>query len=166
MKPINIISLVIWFAIALAIGYTFSAWSTSNGYRVPVSGISLSVSIVVVSLILLGLALPIYRYKRQLKKLLEAKQKNLVRPVPVDPFYAVRVLVLAKASAITSALFIGWHGGVLLKLFTSPVIATEVIGPNLTALIVSIILLVVAFIVQSICRLPSDSGPKSDAVAA
>ncbi|MFM8926877.1 MAG: DUF3180 domain-containing protein [Rhodoluna sp.] len=166
MKPINIISLSLWFLISLAIGFFYSSWATANGYRVPISGLSLSISIAVVSLILLGLALPIYRYKRQLKKVLEAKNNTVPRPVPVDPFYAVRVLVLAKASAITAALFIGWHLGVLAKLFISPVLATEAVGPNLTALIVSVVLIVVAFIVQSICRLPNDSGPKSDAVAA
>ncbi len=166
MKPINVVSLVLWFIAATALGFGVGNWSVTNGYRVPISGISLSVSIAVVCVVLVVLALPIYRYKRALKKLLEAKDAKAQRPVPVDPFYAVRVLLLAKASAIASALFIGWHAGVLVVLFSAPVVASEAVGPNLSAGITSVVLLICAFVVQGICRLPSDGQSKDGAVAA
>ena len=166
MKQINILQLVLWFLIATSAGFGYSNWAAGNGYRIPISGISLSISIAVACVVLLLLALPIWRYKRALKKVLEVNKTNLQRPVPVDPFYAVRVLVLAKASAIVAALFIGWHLGVIIKLLSSPVVVADAYGPNLSAGIVSVVLLICAFVVQTICRLPNDSGPKDGAVPA
>ncbi|MEY4417728.1 MAG: hypothetical protein RIQ88_166 [Actinomycetota bacterium] len=166
MKPISIWSLVLWFVISVVAGDQYSTWAVANSFHVPLSPLSLTLSILVVAIALILLALPIYRYKRALKKILEAKDgANLKRPLPVDPFYAVRVLLLAKASAITSTIFIGWHAGIIFFLVTAPVIAREAIMPNLLAGIASIVLLTVAFIVQGICKLPSDSGPKDDTVA-
>lgn len=167
MKPINWISLLLWFVLSLAAGFAYSYWAVGNGFSAPASGISLSISLACVSAILLFLALPIYRYKRALKKILEAKAgTSIPRPSPVDPFYAVKVLLLAKAAAITSSLFIGWHLGVIGFLLTTPVIASEVIRPNLAALATAVVLLVVSYIVQGICKLPNDTGPNDERLAA
>lgn len=167
MKPISIVSISLWFILAAIAGYEYSSWAVNNGYAVPISPLSLTISVLVVAVSLFFLALPIYRYKRSLKKIREAKNSSsLSRPLPVDPFYAVRVLLLAKASAVTAALFIGWHGGVLVYLYLAPVVAQDAIAPNLSAGIVSIVLLVVAFVVQAICKLPNDASPGDDAVAA
>lgn len=166
MKPISVLNLLIVFVAAGLLGVGYSNWAVGNGFRIPVSPLTISFSLVVASAVLLALAIPIWRYKKALKKLLEAKDGSVKRPVPVDPFYAVRVLLLAKASALAAAMFIGWHTGVLIQLFSAPVIAVEAIGPNLSAGLIAIGLLIAAFVVQAICRLPSDSGPKDGAVPA
>ena len=59
MKPINWISLLLWFVLSLAAGFAYSYWAVGNGYSAPASGISLSISLACVSAILLFLALPI-----------------------------------------------------------------------------------------------------------
>ena len=166
MKPINIFSLVIWFVLAGLLGFFYSNWAVANGFHVPVSPLSLTVSVFVVAVILGVLALPIYRYKNALKKIREAKTSSLQKPIPVDPFYAVRVLLLAKASAVTSAIFIGWHAGVILNLLGAPVLAVDALRPNLLATGSSVVLLITAFIVQSICKLPNDAGPQDPKVTA
>jgi uncharacterized protein HemY len=66
------------------------------------------------------------------------------------------VLTLAKAAAITSGMFIGWHGGVVIKQLTAPVVVQESMTSNITAIIAAVFLLVVAFVVEQICKLPSD----------
>ncbi len=167
MKTISWISLSIYFVLFAAAGFGYSYWAVGNGFSAPVSGVSVSISLFLAAAILLALAFPIYRYKRALKKILEAKSGSTIpRPTPVDPFYAVKVLILAKAAAITASLFIGWHAGVIAFILTTPVIASEVIRPNIAALATSVILLVVCFVVQNICKLPSDPGPKTDMAAA
>jgi len=165
VKPISVIGVISWALISALGGYGYSNWALANGFHIPVSGVTLSISVGIVAIILLVLALPIWKYKRNLKKVLDAKESNVKKVLPVDPFYAVRVLLLAKAAAVTASLFIGWHSGVLVKQFTSPVIAQEAIGPNLAAAIVSLLLLAVAFIVVEICKLPDD-GSKSKSVPA
>jgi hypothetical protein len=74
----------------------------------------------------------------------------------VNPFYAVRVLILSKSSAITAAVFLGWHAGVLVKQFTAPVVVPEATTLNISASVASVLLLIVAFIVEQVCKLPKD----------
>lgn len=169
MKPISVIGVISWLLISALAGFGYSNWAIANGFHIPVSGISLSISVAVVAIILLVLVFPIWKYKRNLKEILQAKDATQVKKaLPVDPFYAVRVLLLAKAASVTAALFIGWHSGVLTKQFLSPVIANEAIGPNLSAAIASLLLLAVAFIVVEICKLPDDgdSSAKEKSVTA
>jgi hypothetical protein len=174
MKPISIIGVAVWLAVSTAAGYGYSAWAINSGRAIPVSGVTLAISVIVVAVILISLAVPIWRYKRNLKKATLALEQNstakVVKPMPVDPFYAVRVLVLAKAGAVTASMLGGWHTGVIIKQYTAPVVVESSTGTNIAAGIASLVLLAVSFIVEWMCRLPSDpKGPgvkKDSAVAA
>lgn len=166
MKSISIIAVAVWLALATAAGYGYSIWAVNNGKALPISGITLAISIIVVAVILISLAIPIWRYKRNLKKAAVALEQNptakVNKPMPVDPFYAVRVLLLAKAGAVTASLLGGWHIGVLIKQYTAPVVVPGSTGTNMAAGICSLILLAVSFLVEWMCRLPSD--PKDPGV--
>jgi hypothetical protein len=169
MKSISIISVAVWLALATAAGYGYCIWAVNNGKALPVSGITLAISIVVVAVILISLAIPIWRYKRNLKKVALVLEQNptakVNKPMPVDPFYAVRVLILANAGAVTGSLLGGWHIGVLIKQYTAPVVVQGSTGTNIAAGICSLVLLAVSFVVEWMCRLPSDpnsSGATKD----
>jgi len=166
MKSLGVLSVLVWSIASGITGYFYSSWATANGYHVPVSGVSLSISIFLATIILLAMAWPIYRYKRQLKKVLEANaNQQVAKPLPVDPFYAVKVLLLARATGITAAIFFGWHVGVIIRQLTTTVIVRENVTPNIVAGIASLVLLAAAFIVIEICKLPNDAN-KDGAVAA
>lgn len=166
MKSLGVLSVLVWSIASGITGYFYSSWATANGYHVPVSGISLSISIFLATIILLAMAWPIYRYKRQLKKVLEANaNQQVAKPLPVDPFYAVKVLLLARATGITAAIFFGWHVGVIIRQLTTTVIVRENVTPNIVAGIASLLLLAAAFIVIEICKLPNDAN-KDGAVTA
>jgi uncharacterized membrane protein YidH (DUF202 family) len=145
--------IALWAIASAVTGFGFSLYSVNNGLAVPISGATLSISIFIIAVILLVAVVPIWKYKRNLIKVATTSQAKLL---PVNPFYAVRVLLFSKAAAITSAIFLGWHAGVLVKQFTAPVVVTEATTLNFTAAIASIFLLVVAFIVEQICKLPND----------
>ncbi len=164
MKSISIIGVGVWLALSTAAGYGYSNWAINNGRVIPVSGITLAISVIVVAVILISLAIPIWKYKRNLKKATAALEQNpaakVNKPMPVDPFYAVRVLILARAGAVTASMLGGWHIGVLIKQYTSPVVVESSTGTNIAAGIASLVLLAVSFIVEWMCRLPSDpNGP-------
>ncbi len=166
MKSLGVLSVLIWSGASTLVGFFYSEWAVANGYNVPVSGVSLSISLVLASIVLLALATPIYKYKRALKKVLEAKGGQLVKkPMPVDPFYAVKVLLLATAAGITASLFTGWHIGVIIKQLNTTVVVRENVTPNILGAIASLVLLSVAFIVVEICKLPND-GTKERSVPA
>jgi hypothetical protein len=173
MKQISIIGVAVWLAFATAAGYGYSVWAINTGRVVPISGATLAISVIVVAVILISLAIPIWRYKRNLKKATLALEQNptakVNKPMPVDPFYAVRVLLLAKAGAVTASILGGWHIGVLIKQYTATVVVESSTGTNIAAGIASLVLLAVSFIVEWMCRLPGDpNGPgvKKDSVVA
>lgn len=152
MKPISPLIIALWVIASAVIGFGYSQWAVNNGLEVPISTQTLALSIALIAIILLAMVTPIWKYKRNLTKSEAAKS------IPVNPFYAVRVLLLAKASAITAAMFIGWHGGVLIKQLTAPVVVADAMSSNITVLIVSVLLLVEAFLIEQICKLPKDKN--------
>ncbi len=153
MKPISPLIIAAWVLVSGVVGFGYSTFAVNNGLEVPISGITLALSTALIAVVLLGLAVPIWKYKRTITKALTTS-----KPLPVNPFYAVRVLLLSKAAAITGAMLIGWHAGVLVKQFTAPVVVTDATTPNITALVAAVLLLIVGFIVEQVCKLPSDKS--------
>jgi uncharacterized membrane protein YidH (DUF202 family) len=133
--------IALWAIGSAVTGFGFSLYAVNNGLAVPISGATLSISIFIIAIVLLVAVVPIWKYKRNLVKVATTSQAKLL---PVNPFYAVRVLLFSKAAAITSDIFLGWHEGVLVKQFTAPVVVTEATTLNFTDAIASIFLLVVA----------------------
>jgi hypothetical protein len=153
LKPISPLIITAWVLVSGIVGFGYSTFAVNNGLEVPISGITLALSTALIAVVLLGLSVPIWKYKRTITKALTTS-----KPLPVNPFYAVRVLLLSKAAAITGAMFIGWHAGVLVKQFTAPVVVTHATTPNITALVAAVLLLIVGFVVEQICKLPSDKS--------
>jgi drug/metabolite transporter (DMT)-like permease len=84
----------------------------------------------------------------------------------IDPFYATRVVVLAKASALAGALLAGAAGGLVSYLLSRSVVA---ISSTLTAtgtLVAAVILLIAALVAEHFCRIPPDEDEKEEAAAA
>jgi len=123
----------------------------SNGMAVPVSPTNLIVTLAAIALILLGLSVPIWRYKASLTQYTKGP-----RPKRVDPFYAVRVVLLAKASAITGSGFVGWHLGAMIAQLSLPVSFTAALVQNSFGLVASVVLTVAAIVAEQICRLPDE----------
>ena len=123
----------------------------ANGLAVPASPTNLLVTLAAIAVILLGLSLPIWRYKSSLSQYTKGP-----RPKRVDPFYAVRVLLLSKASVITGSAFVGWHLGVMIAQLSLPVSFTAALVQNSFGLVASLVLTVAAIVSEQICRLPDE----------
>ena len=156
MKPTKLVTLL-GFVGTLAIGSFFIARiSVANGLALPVSPSNLIITLTGISALVLILTIPIWKYKKLLKQASTSQ-----RPKRVDPFYAVRVVLLAKASAIAGAVFTGWHLGVLIAQATLPVGATALIVQNAVAFVASVILSVSGLVAEQICKLPEDKDPEA-----
>jgi hypothetical protein len=155
MKPTKILTLIGWVVPTSTAGYLVARFITARGGQVPVTPINLLLTFVAISIILAGFAVPMLRYRRALADQLKNSQSP--RPKRLNPFYAVRLLMLAKATAISGALFAGWHIGVIWMQLSSPVTATS-IWQNVAGLIASIAMVVVGLIVERICRIKDDGA--------
>jgi hypothetical protein len=160
MKPTKILSLIIAAIVAAAITFVVVKALVANGGSVPVAPYNLLISIPSIAIIELLAAIPVFRYRRELVKFATSGK----RPKRIDPFYAVRILALAKASAISGALFAGFALSLVVLQATLPVIS-ESIWLNAIGLVESIVLIVVALLIERSCKLPED-GEAPEAKAA
>jgi hypothetical protein len=154
MKPTKILSLLVSNIVAAAFTFVIVKALIANGAAVPVAPNNLLISIPSIGVIELLAAIPIFRYRRELTKFAKTEK----RPKRIDPFYAVRILALAKATAISGSLFAGFAVSLVILQSNLPVIPDS-IWLNAIALIESIVLIVVAIIVERACKLPDDSDP-------
>jgi hypothetical protein len=151
VKPTKIWSLLVAVFVAGAITFVAVKAMIANGASVPVAPSNLLISIPSIAVIELLAAIPVFRYRRELAKYVTTGK----RPKRIDPFYAVRVLALAKATAISGSLFAGFALSLVVLQATLPVIP-ETISWNALALIESIVLIVIAILIERSCKLPDD----------
>ena len=151
MKPTKILSLAIGAFLAAVATYGIVRAIIASGGSVPVSPRNLLISIPLIAVIEVAIAIPIFRYRRELSKFAETGK----RPKRVDPFYAVRILALAKATAISGSLFVGFAVSLVILQLGLPVIPDS-IWQNAVAFVESIVLTVVAVIIERACKLPDD----------
>jgi hypothetical protein len=156
MKPTKF-SLLLIVSIPTTIAAFFVAGlMVSRGLQVPVSPANLLITLAAISAVILALSIPIWRYRSALK------QNSSQRPKRVDPFYAVRVLLLAKASSLAGVLFASWHLGVVVFQLSGAVVVQQLVLQNTFGFVASAMLIVAALITEQICRLPQDSDPDPD----
>lgn len=137
--------LVLAAAIGVAAGFLLDQLLTSAGRPTSTPIVTLPILLAVLAAVVVALALPIRRATRG------------VGTRPVNPFRAVRVAMLAKASSIVGAGFAGFAGGLALFVFTRP--ATPSLGSlgTVIATAASGLLLVAAGLVaEHLCTIRKD----------
>ncbi|HWM16242.1 MAG TPA: DUF3180 domain-containing protein [Microbacterium sp.] len=123
--------LILAAAIGVAVGFLLDQGLTAAGRATFIPSITLPILLVLLGVVVVALALPIRRATRG------------VVTGPVNPFWALRIAMLAKASSIVGAAVAGLAGGLAIFLLTRPVppsigslgaiIATAVCGALLVA---------------------------------
>jgi hypothetical protein len=159
MKPTKLINLIAWVVPATTAGYLLPQIVVNQGGSIPISPLNIIITLPLIGIILTLMAIPIFKYRKAL--LARAKAASASRPLPLNPFYAVRILLLAKAISISGAIFIGWHIGVVWLQLSSPIIPSSTLQ-NAIALIGAILMTVCAVVVERVCRV-IDDGSSSDA---
>lgn len=121
------------------------------GYSKLVPQLSLSVTLAVIAVIVVALAVPIRRATRSTVKR------------HVDPFFATRVVLIAKASSIAGSLLAGGALGVLVELLVRPVSAPATLWSVIAMLVAAVLLLVAGLVAESLCTVPPDDDQKPPA---
>ncbi|MGK2939293.1 MAG: DUF3180 domain-containing protein [Solirubrobacteraceae bacterium] len=142
-KPLTLVLLavlgatVLWFTqVALATG----------GRPVLIPPFTLAVALVLIGVIIVAMAWPVWRVSRR------------VAGARVDPFYATRVVMLAKASSLSGAILAGGGTGVVGYLVTRSVLPPA--GSIATA-VGAILLLVAGLIAEHWCTIPPDDEDRT-----
>src|SRR5690606_23178848 len=140
-------------AAGLVVGTLAELALSATGQPIIIPPLTLALTLAVVGVLVVALAWPVRRATRT------------VDPATVDPFYATRVLVFAKASALTGALLLGASLGALLFLVTRPIIGVGSVAIVGASLLGAIMLLVGGLIGEHFCRAnpPDDDEPDPEA---
>ncbi|WP_345752281.1 DUF3180 domain-containing protein [Microbacterium rhizophilus] len=82
----------------------------------------------------------------------------------VDPFRAVRIAMLAKASSLVGAAFLGAAAGLLLYVSTRPVTpALGSMATTIATIAAGAVLVTAALVAEHFCSLPKDPDERDDA---
>jgi hypothetical protein len=144
VKRTSALTLAVFAVVGLAVGIAVQvglAQSGQPGVRPP---LTLAIGLSLIGLVDIVLAWPIRKV---------AKGTATTR---VDPFYATRVVVLAKASSIAGALLAGTAAGFALYLLSRTVAPVGSIGFFVSMFAGAIVLMVCGLVAEHMCRLPPD----------
>ncbi len=145
---------VVLAAIGAVGGFLVQLALAALGVQKLLPAFTLAITLVLIAIVVVALAVPIRRATRGTTR------------GRVDPFYATRVVLLAKASAAAGALLSGAAVGLLVELLVRPVSATEALWRMLAMLVASVLVLVGGLVAETLCIVPPDDDEKPSAGAA
>ena len=149
MKLTSVVTLVLFAGAGITIGVLLQvalAQSGQPGVRPP---LTLAVVLAAMGVIDILLAWPVRRAAKGTKR------------ARVDPFFATRVVVLAKASSITGAVLAGSAIGFIAYLLTRTVPPVGSIGFSTAMLVGACVLMIGGLIAEQMCKLPPDEGEEN-----
>lgn len=158
MKPTKIMTLVGWAVSATTAGYLLPKFVVNAGGAIPISPLNIIITLPLIGVLLVLMAIPMFRYRKA--SMARSKDSAKPRPMPMNPFYAVRLVLLAKAIAISGAIFSGWHIGVVWLQLTSPIVPSSTLQNGL-ALLGAVVMTACAIVVERICRITDDGSEVS-----
>lgn len=143
--------LVVYAIVAAVLTFLIQTALTSRGSAVIAPPFTLALTLTVIGLVVIAFAVPVRRAVRD--------RENHT----VDPFYATRVVVLAKASSIAASLLFGATVAIVVYLLTRSVVAgVGSIFASGAAVVGSVVLLICGLVAENWCSIPPDDKDKGD----
>lgn len=155
MKRTRVTTLIALAVVGAAIGSLVELALQANGKPIIGLPITLAIALAVIGGIVVTLAIPIRRMTRA------------TTAPRVDPFYATRIVMLAKASALTGSLIAGVGIGVLVYLLTRSVIGVGSVTQAIATILGAGVLLAGGLLAERMCSVPpedDDNDPGKDPV--
>jgi Protein of unknown function (DUF3180) len=134
-----------------ALGWFLQVILVALGRPAIILPLTLGSVLALIGIIVVVLALPI---RRVVKGTATAR---------VDPFYATRVVVLAKASSISGGLLGGGSVGMLAFVLSRSVVSVNSVTMSSATVVGAVILLVGGLVAEKMCTLPPDDETPQDA---
>ena len=127
------------------LGWFFELGLVASGRPAAIPPVTLGAALALIGVVMVLLAAPIHRVVRKLPG------------ARVDPFYATRVVLLAKASSIAGSLVSGVAAAILVFLLTRAVLPA--VGSVTVAVVTTVgalVLLAGGLLAEKMCTLPPD----------
>lgn len=155
MKRTHATPLIALALVGLVLGFLLEIAAAASGFPQIVPPISLPITLVAVGSIVVALAWPIRQATRA-----NGTGKAVK---PVNPFVAMRVAVLAKASSLSGALLLGGSSGIVLYILTRSVVpAVTSLWLAIAAAVGAALLLAGGLIAEHFCTLPPSDDDQNE----
>lgn len=142
-----------------AAGWLLQVALASTGTAVLIPPIGTSTVLLVIAIAVLLVALPV---RRSVRAKGDAARRRLV-----DPFYAMRALMLAKASSILGAFTLGMGLSLVGYAFSrTGDVETPAFWPSVLLAVGALAMLVAGLIAESWCRIPPEDPARPDRAGA
>jgi hypothetical protein len=133
-----------------ALGWLLETALVASGRAAFIPPVTLAAALALIAVIVVVMAVPVFRVVRG-----TAKSR-------IDPFYATRVVLLAKATSITGALLGGAAVAILVYLLTRSVTPpTASLGLAIATVVAGVLLLVGGLVAEKMCTLPPSDDDDS-----
>ena len=119
------------------------------GQAFPQSPASLLITMPLIGIAVVIATWPIYRYRKAVESYTQGP-----RPARPNPFYALRVLVFSRATALAGTVFVGWHVGALVWLTVFSVAPSGPVQVTSLGILSSLAMLAGGLVGQQFCRAP------------
>ncbi|MET0784275.1 MAG: DUF3180 family protein [Leifsonia flava] len=150
--PTTLIALAL---VGLVVGYLVELGTAATGRAVFVPPLSLPIALVAIAAVVIGFAVPI-------RRAVTGRSKERI-----NPFRAMRVAALAKASSLAGALLLGGGLGVLVYLLTRTAIpGLGSIWMAVASAVAAALLLAAGLIAEYFCTIPPSGDDPDDEVGA
>jgi hypothetical protein len=141
-KPLHLVLLA---ALGATLAWFLQTALVASGNAVVIPPVTLAFALALIGAIVIVMALPVRKVARR------------VEGARVDPFYATRVVMLAKASSLSGSLLAGAGLGIAAYLVTRSVIpGVGSVAMALASVAGAIVLLVAGLVAEYMCTLPPD----------
>ncbi len=138
--------------LGIGIGFLLDQLLTAGGRATFTPMVSLPVLLIAVGVVVVALAIPIYRTSRGHSV------------APVNPFRAVRVAMLAKASSIVGAVIGGMGLGLLIFLLTRPVTpSVGSVSAVIATAVCGVVLVAAGLVAEHLCTIRKDDDDERPA---
>jgi len=136
---------VVLLVIGAVVGYLIELALVTSGSHAFAPPISLPLTLTAIAVVIVALAIPV-------RRTVTGKRKGRL-----DPFYAVRVAVLAKSSALTGALLTGLGAGIIAHTVSLPILNGDLLGRGIAQTVGAALLLAAGLVAERLCILPPDN---------
>ncbi len=145
MRHTHPLTVVIYGVVGIAAGFVLEVALAAAGMPVLIPPYTLTITLVAAAVIVVVLAVPIRRSIRGTSK------------ARINPFRAMRIVLLAKASTLVGSLIAGFGIGVVVFLLTRPVVAdVGSVWPGIATALAGVVLLTAGLVAERLCTLPPD----------
>ena len=150
MKRTSVSLVVVLALVGGVVGGFLEAGLTAGGRPIIIPPLTFPLALAVIGGIVVALAVPIRRFTRGHSH------------EPIDAYYATRVLVLAKASALIGAICAGFGLGITVYLLTRSVVPVGSVASAVVTFVGAGALLAGGLIAEHFCTIPPSDDDDED----